>query len=78
MDVEKIRELRLADPFRPFNLVLEDGRKLPVDEAYYLGISPTKKFVVHSSIDGGYEVIVVGRVRDVDFDDVRRPARPKN
>ena len=74
MDIEKLRELRLAHPFKPFYLVMKDGRKLPVDKAYYLGISPTKRFAVHESVGGGVEVIRPDQVSDVDFNDVRRDA----
>ena len=76
MDIEKLRELRLAHPFKPFYLVMKDGRKLPVDKAYYLGISPTKRFAVHSSEDGTFEVIRPDHVQDVDFEDVRRVLPP--
>ena len=27
MDVDEIRTLGMADPFKPFNLVLKDGRR---------------------------------------------------
>ena len=33
MDAEKIRALRLADPFRPFRLLLKDGRQFNVLKA---------------------------------------------
>ena len=69
MNVEQIRELRLAHPFKPFNLVLEGGRKLPVDEPYYLGISPDKSFIIHSTVDGWFRTIRIDDVRDVDFQD---------
>jgi hypothetical protein len=69
MDIEQLRELRLAHPFRPFNLILDDGRKLPVDKSYYLAISPTKRSVCHSSIGGGVEWFSPERVVNVDFDD---------
>jgi hypothetical protein len=72
MDIQKIRELRLADPFKPFYLVLEDGRKLPVDQPYYLGIAPGDAFLLHSSVGGGFETISPRRVRDVDFRNVVR------
>jgi hypothetical protein len=67
MDVERIRELVRASPFRPFNLVLLDGRKLPVDAPYFLGISPDGRLMSHSSLDGGFERLVPQRVADVDF-----------
>ena len=72
MEYEQVRALRLAHPFRPFNLVLDDGRLLPVDKSYYLGMSPTKRFVTHSSVGGGFEVIRLERIRDVSFENVRR------
>ena len=72
MDYEQVRALRLAHPFRPFNLVLDDGRVLPVDKSYYLGMSPTKRFVTHSSVGGGFEVIRLERIRNVSFDNVHR------
>jgi hypothetical protein len=68
MDIEKIRELRNADPFKPFNLILKDGRKLPVDQSYYLGISPTKRFLSHSSIGGGFETFPPDAITDIDFE----------
>jgi len=67
MDMEVIRELRNAWPFKAFNLVLTDGRKLPIDQSYYLSFSPTKKFMVHSSVGGGIEMVLPEVVRDVDF-----------
>ncbi len=76
MDYEQLRTLRLAHPFRPFNLVLDDGRLLPVDKSYYLGMSPTKRFVTHSSVGGGFEVIRLERIRDVNFENVPRRTPP--
>jgi hypothetical protein len=69
MDIERIRELRLAHPFKPFNLVMSDGRKLPVDKPYYLAFSPTKRFMLHSSVGGGFERLQPDAIRDVDFED---------
>ena len=43
MDIAEIRALRLARPFRPFVLVLDDGRELEVDYPYALGIAPSGK-----------------------------------
>jgi len=41
MNITDIRALRLARPFRPFVLILQDGRKLDVDFPFSLGISPS-------------------------------------
>jgi hypothetical protein len=66
MDIEEIRAARLAHPFRPFSLVLEDGRELPVERAGTLTISPTRRFVTHSS-PARLESIVVERIRSLKF-----------
>ena len=58
MNIDSIRELRLADPFKPFNLLLNDGRCLPVDKPYYLSFSPTRYFMIHSSVGGGFERVI--------------------
>ena len=68
MTLSRIREVKNANPFRRFNIVLAGGRRLLVDKPYYLGISTTKRFVVHSSLDGGYEVVAIERVQDVELD----------
>jgi hypothetical protein len=45
MDVEIIRQHRLAYPFVPFTVVLKDGRQFPIEQPYFLGISPTNEDV---------------------------------
>jgi hypothetical protein len=40
MTIEDIRKFRNAEPFRPFQLVLSDGRKLLVREPEKIGLSP--------------------------------------
>jgi len=67
MDIEKIREARLAYPFRPFHLVLENGRNFSVDEAHWLAISPTKKFVLVVLPDDSHVTIAPESVRQLDF-----------
>lgn len=40
MTIEELRRLRLAHPFRPFDLVVEDGRRFVVKQPYHMAISP--------------------------------------
>jgi hypothetical protein len=68
MDAERIRELRLADPFKPFNLVLRDGRKLPVDRPNALSMSPDGKLLVFLTLDSWFEQLSPNAVVNVDFD----------
>lgn len=64
MDIEKIRALRLADPFRPFALILDNGRKLVIDKPYGLALSPTKKFVLVPTMPEGAIWFSPDRVRE--------------
>ncbi len=67
MDIENIRTARRACPFQPFYLVMRDGRRLPVDKGYYLGIAPDDSFIVHASVGGGFERIHPQAVIELDF-----------
>ena len=40
MDIEKLRELRLAHPFQPFYLVLNSGERILVDKPHHFGMAP--------------------------------------
>ena len=40
MTVDAIRTMRRASPFRPFRMIMRDGRDLPVERSSYLAISP--------------------------------------
>jgi hypothetical protein len=68
MDPERIRELRLSSPFKPFNLVLRDGRKLPVDRPNALAMSPDGKLLVFLTLDSWFEQLSPNAVTDVDFE----------
>lgn len=39
MKLDRIRVLRLAHPFRPFYILLRDGRRLFVEKAYHVGVA---------------------------------------
>jgi hypothetical protein len=65
MDAEKIRALRLADPFRPFFLVMSDGRRFLVEKAPYLAISPTGNLVLVATGGETVERLNPANIRDV-------------
>jgi hypothetical protein len=69
MNVKRIKELRLADPFKPFYLIMADGRRLPVERAVFLGISPTGKRLVYSPVEGGFDFLNVDEVSDAVVDE---------
>jgi hypothetical protein len=66
MDVAKLRELRLAEPFRPFYLIIEDGRRLFVGEPHQFGMAPdgSRLGVVTKT---GMTLVRPNQVRDVDL-----------
>ncbi|MBA3274092.1 MAG: hypothetical protein H0T11_09505 [Chthoniobacterales bacterium] len=72
MDIETIRTLRRADPFKPFRLLLQDGRKLSVERASFLAISPTGASVVYALEEGGFEILRVSQVREAVVDESLR------
>jgi hypothetical protein len=41
-----IRSLRLAYPFRPFRLIMKDGRRFLIDKPFFVGISPLKNVIL--------------------------------
>ena len=65
MDAEKIRELRLAYPFKPFKLVMQDGREIPVKSAFSLGIAPEGRAVLVIREDGRPVSFPPSHVKDV-------------
>ncbi|MDB5291625.1 MAG: hypothetical protein JWL69_2866 [Phycisphaerales bacterium] len=69
MDVEKIRALRLADPFKPFKLVMSDGRVLPVERAVFLGIAPDGRRLAYAMAEGGFDFLPVESVADAVIDE---------
>ena len=57
MEAEEIRKLRLAYPFRPFILVLNDGRRFTVDKPPYVAISPLNNVILVAPDEGGMEML---------------------
>lgn len=72
MNVDDLRALRRAEPFKPFRLQLDDGRTLPVERAAFLAIAPTGTSVVYSSEDGGVEIIKTSSIVSARIDESLR------
>ena len=67
MNVEEIRKARLAEPFVRFALQLDDGRLLPVERPFQLGISPLGKEITYASSEKGFEHFPVTRIVRLQF-----------
>jgi hypothetical protein len=52
MEVAKIREVRRRTPFRPYTLVLNDGKRLHVDFPTRLAISPLDNELAYATEQG--------------------------
>jgi hypothetical protein len=56
-----------------------NGKKLPVDKPYFLGISDDGQGLVHSALDGGFDTFGPQQVKSIEFIASRRaPAKGKN
>lgn len=73
MQLELLLSRRLAHPFKPFTLVLADGRRLPVDVPYRLGISPRGNEIGYASDSTGAMFIPLQDVKDVEDGVSRQP-----
>ena len=72
MEVKKVRELQMASPFKPYNLILVDGRSLPVERPSYLGISPNGLEITYAAARGGFDFIPIMSVLDAVVDENMR------
>ena len=66
MDVEVIRKLRLADPFKQFYVILKDGRRLFVDKPYHLGIASDGSHLMILPNGANSEHLAPEDLKDVD------------
>ena len=55
MTAQELRSLRRAVPFRPFELVLEDGRRFQVNQPAHFAISPLGNQILVAT--GGEDVV---------------------
>ena len=69
MDVQKVRQLHRATPFKPFNLIMTDGRSLPVERPAYLGVSPNGREITYARSQGGFEFMRVDDIQDALVDE---------
>ncbi len=57
MTVEQLRKMHQAQPFRPFDIHLADGRSLPVEHPELLAITPPGRTIGVGLHDGTIEVV---------------------
>jgi len=75
MSPNTIRKLRAAEPFKPFRLVMQDGRKLPVERPWFVLVSPKGGTVVYSAREGGFEFLQTAEIVGVVVGNRRKTRR---
>ena len=61
MNVEEIRAAYYAEPFQPFVVRLNDGRKYRIPKRNYIGISPIGDAIVIAQKDS-FELVKIANV----------------
>jgi hypothetical protein len=72
MTIDAIRAVRLASPFKPFRMIMRDGRDLPVERSSYIAISPNGRSLTYAAPKGGFEFLRVEDVAEVVVDEKLR------
>ena len=57
MTVEELRRMLRAQPFRPFDIHLADGRSLPVPHSEFVAIAPPGRTIGVAHEDGTIEML---------------------
>jgi hypothetical protein len=65
MTVEQLKKAYSAQPFKPFDVRLADGRSIEVPHPEFLAMSPTGRTVIIVRPDGDYHVVDLLLVTDL-------------
>jgi hypothetical protein len=66
MELERLRTLRLSNPFHQFYIRLTDGRRLLVDQPYHLAVAPDLSHFIVSPQGQDSVHLRPDQVKDVD------------
>jgi hypothetical protein len=69
MTIEQLRGAREANPFRPFTIVLADGRSLRVPHRDYLSTSPGGRTVIVYQAGEAFSIIDLLLVTELAIED---------
>jgi hypothetical protein len=58
MQIDDIRALKHASPFRPFKIVTKYGRTVRVDEPIRIALAPNGKSVAGFGVDGSFFIML--------------------
>ena len=66
MELQRLKDLKLASPFKPFYLILRDGRRFFVERSSHFGVAPDGSRVGVAS-DQGVVLVTLSDVAGVDM-----------
>ena len=65
--IEQIKAFHHAEPFRPFRLVLDDGRRIDIERPEFLGRFPKNDRIFYSTEEDTTAVLEVARIARVEL-----------
>lgn len=68
MIAEQIRQVRNAQPFIPFNIVLVDGRRFRVMHRDYISVAPVGNVVVYYNSNGIANILNAALIAELAMD----------
>ena len=74
MTTEEIRHLRNSEPFQPFTMVLQNGRKLRIDFKDGITLSPSGK-VVSVDVGSAFAFVDLPQIAEVEMRPIPRHFR---
>jgi hypothetical protein len=67
VDMNRLKTLRLASPFKPFYLLTSDGQRYVIDQPYHLGMAPDASRIGVVAADASVRLLWPQQVVDVDL-----------
>jgi hypothetical protein len=78
VDVEELRKWRYAEPFRPFELILDDGHRFLIKHPWNIGWSEKGEQVAFASGGDNVDIVSFSRVAGLKSPRKRRTSKVKS
>jgi hypothetical protein len=66
MTIEDIRTECWADPFRPFAVQMNDGRRIPVIGSEHIALGPLGRTIAVCTPDDRFHILEVASIKDLE------------
>ncbi len=67
MNIEKLRELHQARPFRPFAIHMADGRVLPIPHSEFLAYTPEGGMAIALRADSTFSILDLNLMTELEL-----------